>query len=218
MLWTTGSVFSMVANPDRRAAVCDAALRILGREGARALTHRAVDREAELPLGTTSNYFSTRSALFAGMATRLFEALEPAPARLEKLKKLNISVALDDFGTGYSSLQYISQLPVDSLKIDRSFIEQMLKSRKTASLVKSVIEMARRSPEISALVMPVLREGFAQDVAFHEERGLPGRADTVRALHYLVDGLIFDALTVQIDPQADPIDNATRISRTFFPQ
>lgn len=198
MLWTTGSVFSMVANPDRRATVCDTALRILGREGARSLTHRAVDREAELPLGTTSNYFSTRSALFAGMATRLFEALEPAPAHLEKLKKLPAATA------GPAYISYIVERLLAQPDLARAWFELRLE--------------ARRSPEISALVMPVLREGFAQDVAFHEERGLPGGADTVRALHYLVDGLIFDALTVQIDPQTDPIDNATRISRTFFPQ
>ena len=84
----------------------------------------------------------------------LMENLGEARGRLEKLKKLNISVALDDFGTGYSSLQYISQLPVDSLKIDRSFIDQMLKSRKTASLVKSVIEMAR------SLNLSIVAEGI----------------------------------------------------------
>ena len=73
----------------------------------------------------------------------LIENLAEARSYLENLKKLNIRVALDDFGTGYSSLQYISELPIDSLKIDRSFIDQLLKSRKTLSLVKSVIEMAR---------------------------------------------------------------------------
>ena len=125
MLWTTGSVFSMVANPDRRAAVCDAALRILGRDGARSLTHRAVDREAELPLGTTSNYFSTRSALFAGMATRLFEALEPAPARLEKLKKLPTAAA------GPAYISYIVERLLAQPDLARAWFELRLEARRS---------------------------------------------------------------------------------------
>ena len=53
----------MPPNPVRRAQLADAGIRILAREGARGLTHRAVDAEAGVPTGTASNYFRTREAI-----------------------------------------------------------------------------------------------------------------------------------------------------------
>ena len=84
----------------------------------------------------------------------LTENLEEIRARLEALKKLNIRIALDDFGTGCSSLQYVSQLPIDCVKIDRSFIEQIFKSQRTTSLVRTIIETAQ------ALGLDVIAEGI----------------------------------------------------------
>ncbi|WP_213575385.1 TetR family transcriptional regulator [Rhodococcus sp. USK13] len=55
----------------RREQLLDAAIDVLGRKGARALTHRAVDESAGMPQGSTSNYFRTRGALLEGMVTRL---------------------------------------------------------------------------------------------------------------------------------------------------
>ncbi|MEM9696644.1 MAG: TetR/AcrR family transcriptional regulator, partial [Myxococcota bacterium] len=52
----------MAKNEVRRRALCDAAIRVIAREGGRGLTHRAVDREAAVPRCTTSNYFRTRAA------------------------------------------------------------------------------------------------------------------------------------------------------------
>jgi len=59
---------------DKRAAVLDAAIEILGTEGVRALTHRRVDARAGVPAGSTSNYFRTRGALVEGVLDRLLEA------------------------------------------------------------------------------------------------------------------------------------------------
>lgn len=187
----------MVANPDRRAMVCDAALRILGRDGSRALTHRAVDREADIPLGTTSNYFPTRAGLFAGMATRLFEALAPDPGRLAQLGSLPTA----DAGPAY--VGYIVERLLAQPDLARAWFELRLE--------------ARRSPAIATLVTPVLRDGFAHNVAFHQDRGLPGGPDTVRLLHHLVDGIVFDALTTPIDPHTDPVTVAEDASRTLTP-
>lgn len=73
------------ATQDRRLAIADAALLVLEREGGRGLTHRAVDRAAEIPQGSTSNYFPTREALLEAALQRLVELERPAVEALEAL-------------------------------------------------------------------------------------------------------------------------------------
>ncbi len=61
---------------------------------------------------------------------------------LEKIRKLGVKVALDDFGTGYSSLNYLKALPLDIVKIDKTFISHLGKDRKEAAVVRQIIKMA----------------------------------------------------------------------------
>lgn len=62
---------------------------------------------------------------------------------IEKLRALGVKISIDDFGTGYSSLSYLKMLPVDSVKIDRSFIQDMSESTSGAiSLVRAIISLA----------------------------------------------------------------------------
>ncbi len=63
---------------------------------------------------------------------------------LEQLKTLGISIAIDDFGTGYYSLSYLKDLPIDTLKIDRSFVQRIETSSKHAEIVAAVIAMAHK--------------------------------------------------------------------------
>lgn len=65
-----------------------------------------------------------------------------AEATMRSLKQLGVSLSLDDFGTGYSSLNYLRRFPVDSLKIDRSFIQDVVTDPSGASVVTSVIAIA----------------------------------------------------------------------------
>jgi EAL domain-containing protein (putative c-di-GMP-specific phosphodiesterase class I) len=69
---------------------------------------------------------------------------DPAGAvrAMEALKELGVGLSLDDFGTGYSSLNYLRRFPVDSLKIDRSFIRDVTSDPSGASVVTSVIDIA----------------------------------------------------------------------------
>ena len=64
-------------------------------------------------------------------------------AAIEGLKALGLRMAIDDFGTGYSSLSYLSRLPIDALKIDRSFVADMLPSRQSRVLVRSIIRIGQ---------------------------------------------------------------------------
>jgi diguanylate cyclase (GGDEF)-like protein/PAS domain S-box-containing protein len=73
----------------------------------------------------------------------LLEDLERAEVTLRALKRLGVGVAIDDFGTGYSSLAYLHRLPVDTIKIDRSFIAELPESSGSARIVEAVVGMAR---------------------------------------------------------------------------
>ncbi len=79
--------------------------------------------------------------------------IEQNIAKLGKLRAAGIGVAIDDFGTGYSSLSYISKLPVDALKIDRSFVMNMTAHRESMTIVSSVITLAH------SLNLKVIAEG-----------------------------------------------------------
>jgi diguanylate cyclase (GGDEF)-like protein len=83
----------------------------------------------------------------------LLKDTELAKSRLAALRALGVKVAVDDFGTGYSSLAYLDRYPVDILKIDRSFVQPLGDSPKSAALVRSIIELA------SALEIEPVAEG-----------------------------------------------------------
>jgi EAL domain-containing protein (putative c-di-GMP-specific phosphodiesterase class I)/CheY-like chemotaxis protein len=83
----------------------------------------------------------------------VIEDIEANIGKLRQLRALGIGIAIDDFGTGYSSLGYLAKLPVDTLKIDRSFIITMLQDVDTMTLVSTIISLAR------ALKLKVVAEG-----------------------------------------------------------
>ncbi len=78
---------------------------------------------------------------------------EQSILKMQRLRELGVSISIDDFGTGYSSLGYLQTLPLDSLKIDRSFTMRLGSSGPALSLIRSVIAMGR------ALGLRVVTEG-----------------------------------------------------------
>ena len=72
----------------------------------------------------------------------IIKDLSQAAARLTKIRSLGVSVAIDDFGTGYSSLSYLNKLPLDSLKIDQSFLRNLQPSEGSLAVIQSIVRMA----------------------------------------------------------------------------
>jgi len=72
----------------------------------------------------------------------LLEGTEALKKTLNEIRKADIGIALDDFGTGYSSLSYIKDYPINSIKIDRSFVDEINKNKTHAILVEAMISLA----------------------------------------------------------------------------
>ena len=102
--------------------------------------------------------------------TLMVENPTHAAEALKKLKALGLSLAIDDFGTGYSSLSYLHMFPLDTLKIDRAFVNSMDDSESSRRIVHSIVGLA------SALEMNIVAEGIETET----------QADALKALacHY----------------------------------
>lgn len=106
--------------------------------------------------GTASHQLGlemTESSLIPNMSTALDV--------LESLRAQGISISMDDFGTGYSSLSYLNSLPIDVLKIDRSFVGRMTEGDQPLQIVRTIIELAR------VLGMDVVAEGIETGEQYH---------------------------------------------------
>ena len=97
----------------------------------------------------------------------LMERPDRAVAALEQCRLKGLSIAIDDFGTGYSSLGYLHRLPVDTLKIDRSFVLSMHEDDRSMKIIQSVLRLAKQ------LDIPVVVEGIetARDAAVLTDLG-----------------------------------------------
>lgn len=84
----------------------------------------------------------------------VIQQVEESIQRLEKLRQMGLRISIDDFGTGFSSLSYIVRLPIDTLKIDRSFINNLEHSRQAQAIVSTIITMGH------ALNLTLVAEGI----------------------------------------------------------
>lgn len=177
----------MAKNDVRRAVLVDAGIAVLAREGSRGLTHRAVDAEAGVPTGTSSNYFRSRESLLMGLAERIGERLAPDPELLAER----------------SAMPPTQELFADYI---RDIVRRLMRTPDvTFALYELRLEAARR-PELAAAFSEWQHSGFEADVAFNEAAGLPGGRREIALFHYAVEGLVFDRLTSPIDPET-PLDD-----------
>lgn len=94
----------------------------------------------------------------------MLESTKETIFKFEELKRIGFKIAIDDFGTGYSSLGYIHKLPIDVIKIDRSFVSGMLTNKKTNSIVVAIAKLS------NALEINTVAEGIE----------LPSEADRLK--------------------------------------
>ncbi|WP_040320197.1 TetR/AcrR family transcriptional regulator [Aeromicrobium marinum] len=188
----------MAPNAERRRDLADAGLRVMAGEGARGLTHRAVDAEAGVPVGTTSNYFRTRDSLVAALVDRIGERIAPDPEIHARL-----AVRPRDRETFADYLRDI----VARLTAERDV---------TLALFELRLEAARR-PEVADRLGEWLRAGFDADVEFNLGAGLPGGREEIALFHYAIDGLMLDRLTTPIDPGTSSEDIVERLVAGLLP-
>ena len=103
----------------------------------------------------------------------LVDDIDQAIALLWELKRRGISIALDDFGTGYSSLSYLQKLPIDTLKIDRSFVTNIASNPDDAAISKAIVALAQ-SLELKITAEGVETEeqlNYLQNQGCHEVQG-----------------------------------------------
>jgi EAL domain-containing protein (putative c-di-GMP-specific phosphodiesterase class I) len=118
----------------------------------------------------------------------MIKNIESVLAVLEGLKVFGIEIHIDDFGTGYSSLSYLHRLPVDALKVDRSFVGRLPEDEDADLLVRTIIDLAHN------LGLHVVAEGIEKPAQLHRLRELgcelgqgflfarPGDAETIQSL------------------------------------
>ncbi len=98
--------------------------------------------------------------------TMFVEEIESSNGNLEELRSLGIRIAIDDFGTGYCSLSYLQRFPVDIVKIDRRFVEELGEAQKSSTLASMILQMT------SALGVTSVAEGIENPAQLHVLRGL----------------------------------------------
>lgn len=162
---------------DRRTFLADAALDVLADDGIRGLTHRAVDRRAAMPPGTTSAYFRTRAALLTGLVTRLVERDQAElQTTAEQLPPLRTAEEL-----------------VDGMTL---LVRQRLTGegrRRSLARYACAVESVR-APELREILVPRENAGREAVRLFLAERGVPDVEHRTHTLLTCIDGLVFDRL------------------------
>jgi diguanylate cyclase (GGDEF)-like protein/PAS domain S-box-containing protein len=96
----------------------------------------------------------------------LMNRVDGAIGTLQKLRRLGVGLAIDDFGTGYSSLSYLSRLPIDTLKIDRSFVSEIHAGSNNSEVIRAIVSLG------TSLGKTVVAEGIETQSQFAELRDL----------------------------------------------
>lgn len=157
--------------------LADAALDVLADEGMRGLTHRAVDRRAGMPPGTTSTYFRTRAALLAGLVTRLVQVDQ---AELQAMAE------------ELPPLRTVGELVDGMVALTRQRLTGEGRRRSLARYACAVESV--RDPELREILIPRENAGREAVRLFLAARGVTDVEDRTHTLLTCIDGLVFDRL------------------------
>lgn len=184
----------MVENPERRAALLDAAIEVLAEEGARGLTFRAVDGRAKVPTGTASNYFTDRDDLLAQINVRTYERFMPERAEW------------DDLFTGPRGRAELAE-------VMRATVTRLAAEPAVYLATLELQLEATRRPELRQSLTARVRADLEANVAFHQEAAMPGGRDTVLVLYLALNRLVTDHLTLPgvLAPEGDLEELVTRV-------
>ncbi len=122
---------------------------------ARDMVEAGIDRAVRVLLSESG--FDPSNLIVEITESAMMSDIDAAVHELRSLKELGLRIAIDDFGTGYSSLAYLQRLPIDILKIDRSFVATLTDERESVTLVNAIIRMAE------ALGHTTIAEGIEQE-------------------------------------------------------
>ncbi|MFC8367703.1 MULTISPECIES: TetR/AcrR family transcriptional regulator [unclassified Streptomyces] len=164
-------------NEQRRAALVDAAIEVLARGGARGLTFRAVDTEAAVPVGTASNYFSSRDDLLTQAGARVYERLQPDDELIARQR------AAGRDREAYAGLM-------------RELVGRVAAFRTGYLALLELRLEATRRPGLREVLTERVRADVEANVRYHEGAGLPGDAMAVRLLYLALNWLIVEQLTL----------------------
>ncbi|GAA4901147.1 TetR/AcrR family transcriptional regulator [Streptomyces coeruleoprunus] len=183
----------MARNPERRAALLDAAIDVLARDGARGLTFRAVDAQAGVPAGTASNYFTGRDDLLTQAGARIHVRMTPDAEQIDTAMRPEPNRAL---------VAELMKWLVRRMTQERTGYLAMLELR---------LEATRR-PALQAELNRAVREELDRNIRFHLDAGLPGDADTVLTLYLAMTGLLLEHFTL---PGMLPAADLDRVVETL---
>lgn len=166
-----------MANAQRRTELVDAAIEVLADQGARGLTFRAVDAAAGVPVGTASNYFTSRDDLLVQAGGRIYQRLAPDPATMARSL------------TGPRDQHRVRELTQDVARRVGDYRAGHL------ALLELRLEATRR-PALQEVLTRTVREDLEANIAYHLDSELPGDATTVVLLHLALNWLIVERLTL----------------------
>ncbi|MFI6694517.1 TetR/AcrR family transcriptional regulator [Streptomyces sp. NPDC050433] len=167
----------MRQNLARRSALVDAAIEVLAHDGARGLTFRAVDVEADVPKGTASNYFTSRDELLNQVGHRIYERLIPDEATVA------------DMVGGPNTRERTAELV-------RQVVERVAAFRTGFLALLELRLEATRRPELRAVLTARVSEDVEQNVTHHLASGLPGDADAIKMIYLAANWLVVERLTL----------------------
>ncbi len=115
--------------------------------------------------------------------TGLMEDISTAAQHLLSLRRSGALIAIDDFGTGYSSLSYLKSLPLDKIKIDKSFVQDLIDDDDDATIVRAIIQLGKslgmqviaEGVETAAQEAYIISEGCHEGQGYHYSKPLPAR-------------------------------------------